>query len=741
MKKTTTILISALLSLVYYVKADEGMWLPILINQNMTTMTEMGIQLTADDIFNINESSIKDAIVALDHGSCTGELISGQGLVLTNHHCGYAEIQAHSSVEHDYLTNGFWAKSFKEELANPGKTMSFLINASNVTERIVSAIPKESDQATRNYIVDSVSTVIINEATKDNNYEAGVESMFKGNNYYLFLYETFRDIRLVGAPPESIGKFGSDTDNWMWPRHTCDFSMFRIYADAEGKPADYSEDNVPLKPKHFLPISLNGYKTDDFAFIMGYPGSTSRYMTSYELKYTMDYENVNRAKIRGTKQAIWKKEMDKSDKVRIQYATKFARSSNYWKYSIEQNKALRKNDVYGQKVKLEQEFAEWVNANDKRKEKYGNALQLIKEAVEATNEINSAQQYIMETQFYYYGEAYRFAYSIGNLTALLQENPDSTATIKYEVEQIKKSAKNFFKDYNIEVDKKTSPALLKMFIDDVNSNYYPDYIANILNKKYKGDVDKYFNNFFKKSIFVDEAKFNEFLSNPSYKTLSKDPVFIAVQSTLNTLRSFSQISYPAYLKMQEGMRLFVAGLMEMNPDKIYAPDANSTMRLTYGSVGDYNPADAVHYDYYTTLKGVMEKEDPDVREFNVPAKLKEIYKNKDFGPYGNPDGTMNVCFTTNNDITGGNSGSPVINARGELLGAAFDGNSEAMSGDIAFEKSMQKCINVDIRYVLLIIDKYAGAQNLIDEMKLVKTEAKPEKVKEETTEPVLEETM
>jgi len=724
MKKFTAFLLGVFMSAAFFAKADEGMWLPILINQNMATMTDMGIKLTADDIFNVNQSSIKDAIVALDHGSCTGELISGEGLVLTNHHCGYGEIQAHSTVEHDYLTEGFWAMSKKEELSNPGKTMSFLISASDVTERILTALPENVDQRTRNHLVDSVSRIIVEEATKDSHYEGNVESMFKGNYYYLFIYETFRDIRLVGAPPESIGKFGSDTDNWMWPRHTGDFSMFRIYSGPDGKPAEYSEENIPLKPKHFLPISIDGVKPQDFAFIMGYPGRTQRYMTSYELKYTMDYENPNRAVIRGLKQDIWKNEMDKDAKVRIQYSSKFARSANYWKYSIVQNKALKRLDVYGQKVALENKFTEWVNKNDDRKAKYGHALNLIKEAIEETNDINSARQYLAETQFYYYGEVYLFTYRANQLFGALM-TPDSVEMIKAEVERFRGVASAFFKDYSKNTDSKTSPALLKLFIENVKPEYYPSYINNIVLKKYKGNVDKYFTDFFKKSIFVDEAKLNAFLDKPSLKVLEKDPAFIAIQSVLDQMQAFGQISYPAQLKKQKGMRLFVAGLLEMNPEKAYAPDANSTMRLTYGTVGDYYPADAVHYDYYTTLEGVMEKEDPDVREFNVPAKLKEIYKTKDYGRYGNPDGTMNVCFTTNNDITGGNSGSPVINAKGQLIGAAFDGNSEAMSGDIAFEHQMQKCINVDIRYVLLIIDKFAGAKNLIDEMNIVKTEPKP----------------
>jgi hypothetical protein len=722
------------MSVAFFAKADEGMWLPILINQNMATMTEMGIKLTADDIYNVNKSSIKDAIVALDHGNCTGEVISGEGLVLTNHHCGYGEIQSHSTVENDYLTNGFWAKSKKEELANPGKTMSFLINVEDVTERVLAVIPEGTEQALRNHLVDSISTIIAEEAKKGTHYEAMVESMFKGNNFYVFTYETFRDIRLVGAPPESIGKFGADTDNWMWPRHTGDFSMFRIYSGPDGKPADYSEENIPLKPKHFLPISLDGIKDKDFAFIMGYPGNTDRFMTSYELKYTMEYANPNRAKIRGIKQDVWKKDMDSDTKIRIQYATKHSRSANYWKYSIEQNKALKKLNVYDDKVKLETEFTEWVNKDEARKTTYGNALKLIDESFTETTNSRNAQQYIIETQFYGYGESYLFAYRAGDLAKALA-TPDSVELIKTEIEKFKTVAANFFKNYSKITDQKAAPVLLKLFINDVNAEYYPDYINNIVNKKYKGDVDKYFANFFNKSIFVDEAKLNAFLEKPSTKTLDKDPAIIAINSILNSLRAFSAASYAPSLKYQEGMRLFVAGLKEMNPDKVYADDANSTMRLTYGTVGDYYPADAVHYDYFTTLEGVMEKEDPDVREFNVPARLKEIYKNKEYGDYGNADGTMTVCFTTNNDITGGNSGSPVINAKGELIGAAFDGNSEAMSGDIAFEKTMQKCINVDIRYVLLIIDKFAGAQNLIDELKLVKTETTE---KTEAKEPVLE---
>ncbi len=716
MKRISIFLIGLFLFTSFVSKADEGMWLPILINQNMATMTEKGLQLSADDIYNINSSSLKDAIIALDGGNCTGEIISGEGLVLTNHHCGYGEIQAHSSKEHNYLADGFWAMSKKEELPNPGKTASFLIRVEEITKQILSQIPETATQAERNKLVDSIASTIADEATKDSHYKADVESMFKGNAYYLFIYEVFQDVRLVGAPPETIGKYGADTDNWMWPRHTADFSLFRVYMGADGKPAPYAEDNVPIKPKHFLPISIDGIEKNDFAMIMGYPGHTQRYMTSYELKYTIEHINPNISKIRGVKQNAWKADMDKDVDVYIKYASKFARSSNYWKYAIAQNKALKRLDVYGQKQELENEFISWINEDDVRLKKYGSALSLIEDAVNTSSDTKTAQLYFRETLIQG-AEAFLFARKANKLNSALiaVDNVDAS------VDKFKTFAKAFFKDYNAPTDKAATKVLIKLFIQDVPEKYYPEYIKTVIQGKYKGNVDKYVDDLFKKSIFVDEVKLNAFLEKPSAKALSKDPVFSASASIFSTYFMTFNMQEQANLNKQEGMRLLVSGLLEMKSDKVFYPDANSTMRLTYGSVGDYFPADAKHYDYFTTLKGVMEKEDPDVKEFNVPAKLKEIYKNKDYGSYGNEDGTMNVCFTTNNDITGGNSGSPVINSKGQLIGLAFDGNYEAMSGDIAFEQVMQKCINVDIRYVLLLIDKFAGAQNLIDELNIVKT--------------------
>ncbi len=731
MKKITIALFVLCLGAFNSLKADEGMWLPILIQQNMATMTEMGIQLTAEDIYSINNPGVKDAIVALDHGSCTGEVISPEGLVLTNHHCGYGEIQAHSSVEHDYLSDGFWAMSKEEELANPGKTMSFLIRAEDVSERIVAAIPAGVTEAQRYKIIDSVASIIQAEAIDGTHYEARVESLLEGNLFYVFVYETYRDIRLVGAPPSAIGKFGADTDNWMWPRHTGDFSMFRIYTAPDGSPADYSEENVPLKPKHYLPVSLDGIQKDDFAFIMGYPGSTTRYMRSWDLEYTMDYTNDNRAKIRGIKQEIWKKHMDADDAVRIKYASKYSRSSNYWKYSITQNKSLKRLGVLAQKQAEEAEFTAWVNADATRQQKYGQALTLVEEGVEANVAQGSAIQYLIETQLRG-AELFLTGYRAG-APLMAAFSMDSVEAVEAAKASFQSQMNTFFKDYDAATDQEATKALLKLYMKDVDPAYYPSYMESDIKN---GDVDAFVDNIFAKSIFVSQDNVEAFLAKPSAKKLAKDPVFKAGMSIFTLYQGLYQQGRESNLKKSEGMRLFVAGLLEMYPDKAFYSDANSTMRLTYGSVGDYDPADAVHYDFITTLAGVMEKEDPTVREFNVPARLKEIYETKDYGQYGNEDGTMTVCFTTNNDITGGNSGSPVINAKGHLIGAAFDGNSEAMSGDIKFETEMQKCINVDIRYVLLIIDKYAGATNLIDEMTLVKTPAEATAVPAEEAEAV-----
>jgi len=701
-------LLSASALILNVARADEGMWLPFLIEKNMATMTDMGFKLTANDIYNINQACLKDAIIALDGGSCTASFVSAEGLIMTNHHCGYGEIQSHSTVENDLLTNGFVARSKNEELANPGKSAWLLVSVEDVTEKIIGNIPEKCSEYVRDSIVDELSEQMIKEATNNNKYHAEVKGMLYDNFYYLFVYEIYEDVRLVAAPPEAVGKYGADTDNWMWPRHTGDFSMFRVYCAPDGSPAEYSADNVPYKPKHFLPVSVAGYNEKDFAFVMGYPGSTDRYISSWEVETTIATNEI-RAKVRGEKQAIWSEYMKNDEKTRIQYASKYARSSNYWKYSIGQNRGLKRLHIVDKKEKIEKDFQDWVNADESRKAKYGDALSLVKKGIEESRENEIIYNYLLETQ-YLGSEILKLAFQhIQFSRSLMNGSVD-----KDIIDANKSKYADFEKDYNSDIDKAVTKAMLKRFMSDVEPKYYPDFVMNI-QKKYKGNVDKYVDEMFSKSIFCDSKKYNGFLNNPTLKVLQKDPAFIAA----NDMYMAIIISQEESTDVRKGMRLFTAGLMEMQPDKLFSPDANSTMRLTYGTVGGYEPADAVTYDYFTTIDGVMEKEDASVREFNVPSKLKEIYNKKDYGRYANADGTLNVCFTTNNDITGGNSGSPTMNSKGELIGLAFDGNWESMSGDIVFEPELQKCIVVDIRYVLLILDKYFDAQNLISEMKIV----------------------
>jgi len=718
MRKTTLLLISALMASPFVSRADEGMWLPILLEKNMATMTDLGFKLTADDIYSINHACVKDAIIALDGGNCSASFVSADGLVMTNHHCGYSEIQSHSTVENDLLTNGFVARSRAEELPNPGKSAWLLVRVEDITEQILSQIPEGSTEAARDSIVGILCDTIINRATEGTHYSAQVDDMLYKNFYYLFVYEIFSDVRLVAAPPESVGKFGADTDNWMWPRQTGDFSMFRVYCAPDSTPAEYAEENIPYHPKHFLPISLKGYQENDFAFVMGYPGTTVRYISSWETESTMTAVNDVRARVRGAKQDVWKKFMDNDEKIRIQYASKYASSANYWKYSIGQNRSLKRLHVVEGKRELEAAFTQWINQNDDRKNKYGNALDMIEDGVIQNLAYNEAISYFVEAQLYGFESAY-FALKLSHyLQNLTQKNadPEYIETIRKQVDE--KSA-DFFKNYNREVDRQTTKEMIRLFMKKVPSEYYPEYITKTILKKYKGNVDKFVDDILAKSVFCDKTKFEAFAKNPTSKILLNDPLMVVSNDIYDKYMLLNNLCFNGEEKLAEGMRLFVAGLMEMQPNKLFSPDANSTMRFTYGTIAGYRPADAVTYDYKTTLDGVMEKEDPTVREFNVPDKLKEIWQKKDYGRYGNPDSTLNVCFITNNDITGGNSGSAVMNARGELIGLAFDGNWESMSGDITFEPELQKCIVVDIRYVLLILDKYFDAQNLIGEMKFV----------------------
>jgi len=722
MRKTFLFVTALVFAFQLKVRADEGMWLLSLIGQvNMDEMTEMGLQLTAEQIYSINQASLKDAVGALDGGSCTAELVSPNGLLLTNHHCGYGEIQNHSSLENDYLKNGFWAMTRDEELPNEGKTITFLVRMEEVTDRIAAELNEEMNAQARASKIRSLSETIVSEAIEGTHYDARVRSMFAGNRFFLFVMETYRDVRLVGAPPESIGKFGHDTDNWMWPRHTGDFAMFRVYTGPDGMPADYSPENIPLKSKHYLPVSLKGIEKDDFAMVLGFPGRTSRYMTSWEIQESLEVDHPIRIYVRGIKQDLQMEDMMADDKVRIQYASKFSRSSNYWKNSIGMSKGLKKLNVAEKKQALEAEFTNWVNQDEERKALYGNALKDIQTAVEGRRQSEVAYNYLVEA--YFLGmETVMLGRGLSRLHAALSDPEPNQEDIQAVASALKEAGEGFYKDYNPPTDKKVMKAMVKILIEELDDAYLPDNIKEV-KTKYKGDAGKYVDNYFKKSILVDQDKFNAFMDNPSLKVLSKDPGY---QASLGFQKIFEIQGQAAQYEesYERGSRLFLKGLVEMYPEKDFYSDANSTMRMNYGLVGDYYPRDAVLYKHYTTLKGVMEKEDPDNFEFVVSERLKELYEAKDYGRYG-VNGTMPVCFTTNNDITGGNSGSPIINAHGELIGIAFDGNWEAMSGDVAFEPELQKCINVDIRYVLFVIDKYAGAGHLVDEMTVV-TEPVPE---------------
>ncbi len=710
--------------------ADEGMWLPLHIERlKQVDMEKMGLQLTSSEIYSINHSSIKDAIVSLGGGFCTGEIISKEGLMLTNHHCGYDYIQQHSTIDNNLLDNGFWAQTKEDELPNEGLFVQFLIRMEDVSKKVLNGVKDKMTELERNSLIEQNISDLQFKVREGTQYEVKIKSFFEGNEYYLFVYETFNDIRLVGTPPESIGNFGGSTDNWMWPRQTGDFSLFRIYTSPDGQPAEYAPENIPLNPRYHLPISLDGVQEKDFAFVMGYPGSTNRYMTSYGVKMAVEETNPGRVKIRGKRLEIMKESMDTTPSIKLSYASKYAGLSNYWKYFIGQTIGLKKLDVYYKKVAIEKKLTEWIQSKNSRISKYGDPIAEISEAYLEIEKNNLPYYYILEAGFgtEFINSGYKF-YGLINALNDSSKNEDDKNQI---ISDYRNSSINFFKDYNIDIDKKIFLAMIKMTMDDIDDEFVPeafkavnlvddgqslckDFIASKNN-----DYESFANYIFTNSILVNESKMMTFYENPDANILEKDPGYILANSVYNAYSKISPNRGNALEMLESGRRRFIVALRKMNSDKDYYADANSTMRLTYGEVLGYSPKDAVNFHYSTTLKGVIEKEDSNNSDFIVPPKLKDLYYKKNFGDYGT-NGILYVGFTTNNDITGGNSGSPVINATGQLIGTAFDGNWEAMSGDIAFEPGLQRCINVDIRYVLFIIDKFAGASHLTDEMTLIK---------------------
>ena len=727
-KKILGFILAVLFAAPISLKADEGMWLPMFVKRlNEVDMQAAGLQLTAEELYSINNSSLKDAIVSFS-GFCTGEVISAEGLLLTNHHCGYGAIQDHSTVENDYLTDGFWAMDRSKELENPDLFVDFLIRMEDVTERILAVVNDEMTEAERAQAIDAEMKAIKTEATEDNSYICKVKSFYEGNEFYMFMYERFSDIRLVGAPPSSVGKYGGDTDNWMWPRHTGDFSMFRIYAAPDGTPAAYAEENVPLTKElreknnafyHHLPVSLEGVENDDFTMVWGYPGSTDRFLTSWGVEQMLDIKAPTIVDIRDLKLNIMKKHMDADPAVRIQYASKYAQTANYWKYFIGQSKGLKRLGVYEKKQAIEADFTAFANSSDSNKVKYGEALSLIEQAYAASDATEKGANFLSEVGIRG-TDVILFTYRANRMIEQLLGTEDAEQKAAL-ISQLQASAAEHFKNHNAALDEEQFAKLFAKYQADVDASQHPSFFAHV-NKKYKGDFAKFAAKMYAKSFFTDEARFNAFILAPNAKKLSKDLAAMSAGSIIQSYFSMGAVTAESDAMLGKGNRLFVDGLRKMDPDKVYYPNANSTMRTTYGTVGDYVPADAVEYDYVTTLEGVIEKYVPGDHEFDLPQGFIDLYDAKDYGQYADKNGDLIINFIHNTDITGGNSGSPVINAKGHLIGTAFDGNWEAMSGDIAFEPELQRTISCDIRYVLFIVDKYAGATHLIEEMDLVKAE-------------------
>jgi len=692
-------------------RADEGMWiLPLIEKLNIGQMTEMGLRLSAEDIYSLNKASIKDAIVSIP--GCTGEIVSSQGLMLTNHHCGYDAIQSHSTVDHDYLTDGFWAMTKEHELPCSGMYANFLLKIEDVTSKVMENVKPGMSESERSSAINDARRTIEKQASNGNNYRTSVTSFFGGNYYYLLVYERYTDVRLVGAPPSSIGKFGDDTDNWEWPRHTGDFSVFRVYSGPDGRPASYSSGNIPLKPKYWLPVSLKDLNKGDFTMVFGYPGRTQRYYTSYEVNELLAITNPNRIKIRGIKQEIWMADMKADHKIDIQYAASYSYSSNYWKYSIGQNMQLEKNNVLEKKESIETRFSSWIKADPDRQARYGEALNLIRSSIQGRAPYLNAQQYLSECMQGF--ELLGFN-PYGSLLLSVLRSGDKQH-IAETVRRTKENLGEIYKNYSAATDRKSTKAMLRLYRADVPEKFQPDFFSKIVDRKFGGDIDKFVDDMFDRSIFTNESKLTAFLNKPSAKILENDPVALVAESFNKVIDYVSTEVSRFDEDLTKGRRLWIAALMEMDPGKTFYPDANSTMRMSYGTIQDYDPRDAVTYKYYTTTDGVLAKYKPGDYEFDLPQRFIELANKKQFGRYASSKGYMPVCFLTTNDITGGNSGSPVLNSKGELIGLAFDGNWEAMSGDVAYEPLLQRTIAVDIRYVLWIMDIYSGAGHLVDEM-------------------------
>jgi len=710
MKQVKASLIAISLFVSLFGRADEGMWLPFMLGRNYKDMKKNGLKLSPEQIYSINKSSLKDAVISFG-GFCTGEIISKQGLILTNHHCGYDAIAGASTAEKNYLDNGFWAKNNKEEIAVPGLTATFIIRMEDVSATILKELTADMTSEQRAAKVRELSAILEKDAVNGTNYEAFVRDFYNGNEFYLFVKETFTDIRLVGTPPQSAGKFGGDTDNWMWPRHTADFSMFRIYSGADNKPAAYSATNIPYTPKHSLPISLKGVKENDYAMVMGFPGRTNRYLTSYGVEQAISIEQPKIVDVRAKKLEVMKKYMDQDVTVRLNYSSKYAQVANYWKYFIGQTAQLKANKVADKKRALESDFLVYA----KGKAEYDNVLTDIQAAFTATNGVVYLKVYQSEFVQQVDINLVAFLYKLAQ-DAEAAGNATRANALRANA---KGRAEEMFSNGSMNIEIETLEEVLAMYIRDIPVAQQGSFTKEIAAKGVKGFINDVRNT----SVLTDKARFEAFIAAGDFSVMSNDAMYKLIKDLDDAYAAATgtAVLKEANEKLARGNRLFVKGTREMLPNKTFYPNANSTMRLTYGKVLPYEPKDGVTYHYTTSIDGIMQKEDATNPEFNVDARIKEVYNKKDFGQYADKKtGKLVVNFLSNNDITGGNSGSPVINAKGQLIGTAFDGNWEAMSGDIYFEPNIQRTISLDIRYTLWLVDKCYGATNLINEMTLVK---------------------
>ena len=711
MKKAMTKLLAGVFCSLMLVPAyaDEGMWvLSMLSKRSQKQMKELGLKLSAKELYSADGPSFKDAIVSFG-GFCSGVVVSPDGLVFTNHHCGYGSIQEHSTPEHDYLKNGFVARSFEEELPNPDLRVSFLIRTEDVTERVESALTDDMGLARRREVVDSVARVIETEAVGDNKLlRAEVASYYQGNEYYLSVYKDYKDVRLVYAPPSSLGKFGGDTDNWMWPRHTCDFSVFRIYADANNEPAEYSPENRPYKASAYAPVSLKGYEEGDFCMTMGYPGSTNRYLSSFGVDERMKTDNAARIQIRGIKQDIWTKYMDRDDATRIKYASKFAQSSNYWKNSIGMNQSITDLGVIGQKQDLERRLRTWIEGHADMQKKYGTMLPALEKAYRSRFDAARARSFYEEALL---GSAELPELVAGLLNAQTMDDANR--------QRIAARIEGAYADMDLTIDKEVLATMLKTYAEIVPDERFHPSVYQVINERCKGDYRAFVDSVYAHTAFATVDGVKRFLQNDTTLHAEKDPMVGVAVSLMNTYSTMAAGSRQDDETIALNESKLCDALREMEIDRDFYPDANSTLRMSYGVIKSYDPLDAVHYNYYTTTKGVLEKarKGAENSDYYIQPEVLKLFGGN-YGRYGNGQGDMNTCFLSTNDITGGNSGSGMFNGRGELIGLAFDGNWEAMSGDLVFSPKLQRCIGVDIRYVLYVIENYGHADRLIKELEL-----------------------